>query len=95
MCIRDRKYTGRDNPTDLDRYMSHVAKVLKQKSEQFGMYMPRIFIEPGRSIVGPAGLTLYTVGDVKTIPDIRTYVAVDGSMCDNPRYALYQAAYDV
>ncbi len=89
------KYTGRDNPTDLDRYMSHVAKVLKQKSEQFGMYMPRIFIEPGRSIVGPAGLTLYTVGDVKTIPDIRTYVAVDGSMCDNPRYALYQAAYDV
>ena len=89
------KYTGRDNPTDLDRYMSHVAKVHKQKSEQFGMYMPRIFIEPGRSIVGPAGLTLYTVGDVKTIPDIRTYVAVDGSMCDNPRYALYQAAYDV
>ncbi|MEE1026321.1 MAG: diaminopimelate decarboxylase, partial [Acutalibacteraceae bacterium] len=53
-----------------------------------------VYIEPGRSIVGPAGITLYTVGSIKTIPDVRTYVSVDGGMCDNPRYALYGAEYD-
>ena len=57
--------------------------------------MPKIYIEPGRSIVGEAGLTLYTVGAVKTIKDVRTYVAIDGGMADNPRYALYQAEYDI
>ncbi len=51
-------------------------------------------IEPGRSIVGPAGVTLYTVGSVKEIPGVRTYVAVDGGMCDNPRYILYQSEYE-
>ena len=50
-------------------------------------------IEPGRSVVAPAGITLYTVGGVKEIPDVRTYVSVDGGMPDNPRYALYQAEY--
>ena len=50
--------------------------------------------EPGRSIVGGAGLTLYTVMAKKEIPDIRTYVLVDGGMCDNPRYALYQSRYE-
>ena len=57
--------------------------------------MPKIYIEPGRSIVGEAGLTLYKVGAVKTIKDVRTYVAIDGGMTDNPRYALYQAEYDI
>ena len=52
-------------------------------------------IEPGRSIVGPAGTTLYTVGAVKTIPGIRNYVSVDGGMTDNPRYVLYQSEYSV
>jgi len=55
---------------------------------------PTLFVvEPGRSIVGEAGTTLYTVGDIKTIPEIRTYVSVDGGMSDNPRPALYQAEY--
>lgn len=51
-------------------------------------------IEPGRSIAGPAGITLYTAGAVKEIPDIRTYVSVNGGMVDNPRYILYQAEYE-
>ncbi len=51
-------------------------------------------MEPGRSIVGEAGITLYTVGAVKDIPGIRKYVSVDGGMGDNPRYALYQAEYE-
>ena len=59
------------------------------------MELPTLVMEPGRSIVGPAGLTVYTVGSVKEIPNVRTYVSVDGGMTDNPRYALYQAAYEV
>ena len=55
--------------------------------------MPRIILEPGRSLVAAAGITLYTVGSVKTIPGFRTYVSVDGGMPDNPRYALYQSQY--
>ena len=51
-------------------------------------------LEPGRSIVGSSGITLYTVGSIKEIPNIRTYVAVDGGMTDNPRYALYQSEYE-
>lgn len=57
--------------------------------------MPYILMEPGRSIVGPAGITLYTVGSVKEIPGVRTYVSVDGGMTDNPRYALYQSEYQI
>ena len=57
--------------------------------------MPFVFIEPGRAIVGAECVTLYTVGSVKTIPNIRTYVSVDGGMGDNPRYILYQSDYEV
>ena len=57
--------------------------------------MPYLAIEPGRSIVGEAGVTLYTAGAIKTIPGIKTYVAVDGGMFENPRYALYQSKYCV
>ena len=53
-----------------------------------------MFIEPGRSIAGPAGITLYTVGARKEIPNIRTYVSIDGGMADNPRYILYGSEYD-
>jgi diaminopimelate decarboxylase len=55
--------------------------------------MPEILMEPGRSIVADAGLTLYTVGSVKTITGYKSYVSVDGGMPDNPRYALYSSAY--
>ena len=62
-------------------------------SHKYNIKIPFIYIEPGRSIVAPAGLTLYTVGSVKEIKDIKNYVAVDGGMSDNPRYALYNAKY--
>ena len=55
--------------------------------------MPEIHMEPGRSIVGAAGMTLYTVGSVKRIPGYKNYVSVDGGMADNPRFALYRSQY--
>ena len=73
--------------------LSSVSKAAHAACEKYGLQIPRIYIEPGRSIVGEAGITLYTVGDIKTIPNIRTYVAIDGGMYENPRYALYQSDY--
>ena len=58
-----------------------------------GLATPQLIIEPGRWIVGPAAVALYTVGSIKRIPGVRTYVAVDGGMADNPRPALYSASY--
>lgn len=89
------KYTDNDNPTAYDNYMNSVSKAVHAKAEQYDLPVPFVYIEPGRSIVGEAGITLYTVGAVKTIPDIRTYVSIDGGMCDNIRYALYQSEYTV
>ncbi len=89
------KYTDDDNPIPYENYMEKVSVVIKEKSEEYSLPCPFIIIEPGRSIVGEAGTTLYTVGSVKEIPDIRTYVSVDGGMYENPRVALYQAEYDM
>ena len=75
--------------------MKSVAATVKKCCDELGVKVPFILIEPGRSIVGSAGLTLYTVGAVKTIPDVRTYVSVDGGMGDNPRYILYQSSYEI
>jgi len=65
------------------------------QAKRAGFPIPKLMVEPGRSIVGEAGLTLYTAGVVKEIPSIRTYVSVDGGMSDNPRPALYQAEYEI
>ncbi len=89
------KYTEEDAPVAYEKYMEKVsAKVAEVCTEQ-KLTQPFILIEPGRSIAAPAGITLYTVGGKKVIPNIRTYVSVDGGMGDNPRYALYQSKYDV
>ncbi len=89
------KYTEEDAPVAYEKYMEKVsAKVAEVCAEQ-KLTQPFILIEPGRSIAAPAGITLYTVGGKKVIPNIRTYVSVDGGMGDNPRYALYQSKYDV
>ncbi len=87
------QYIQENDPVPYHRYMEKVSKVVKETCEKLGFPTPFILIEPGRSIVGAAGLTLYRVGAVKTIPGVRTYVSVDGGMTDNPRYALYQADY--
>ena len=72
-----------------------LAAHLKEETERLGLPMPRFLMEPGRSIVADAGMTLYTVGSVKCIPGYKQYAAVDGGMTDNPRYALYQSRYTV
>ncbi len=87
-------YTDEDNRIEYPSYMEAVSKIIHESAENLGIKLPFILMEPGRSIVGEAGTTLYTVGAVKTIPNIRTYVSVDGGMFDNPRYILYGAKYD-
>lgn len=87
------RYTEKDNPTNYENYIEAVSKAVKQKSEEYKIGVPYIYIEPGRSITGEAGITLYTVGSVKTIPNVRTYVSIDGGMGDNIRYALYGSEY--
>ncbi len=87
------RYTPDNDPAPLDAYMEPVAAAIGAACRRTGMATPFIILEPGRSIVGPAGVTLYRVGGVKKIPGVRTYVSVDGGMFDNPRYALYQSRY--
>lgn len=88
------KYLVDDDPVPYETYMERVSKVVISECETLGIEQPSILIEPGRSIAAPAGLTLYTVGARKEIPNIRTYVSIDGGMCDNPRYILYQSEYE-
>lgn len=87
------KYIPEHEPAEYDRYMERVSAVVHRVCEAHKLPVPFITIEPGRSVVGSAGITLYTVGAVKDIPNVRTYVSVDGGMTDNPRYALYKSEY--
>lgn len=89
------RYTEEDAPVGYDKYMEKVSEKVKEVCTEKNIKLPFILIEPGRSIAAPAGITLYTVGGRKEIPNIRTYVSIDGGMGDNPRYALYQSKYDV
>ena len=87
------KYTEYDSEIDYADAISKIAKVVTDFCEKNNVDMPKVILEPGRSLVAAAGATLYTVGSVKNIPDFRTYISVDGGMPDNPRYALYQSQY--
>ena len=87
------QYTPQDHTVPYEAYMQAVSKAVHAKCREHRLTVPKIMIEPGRSVVGEAGLTLYTVGDVKEIRDVRNYVAVDGGMFENPRYSLYRAEY--
>lgn len=86
-------YTADDDPIEYDKYIEHVAEIVKDTAKKRGVKMPHIFMEPGRSIVASAGITLYTIGGIKDIKNVRKYVSVDGGMGDNPRYILYQSEY--
>lgn len=88
------KYTEGDTPVDYEGYIESVSGVIRDICAKMGIEMPFIYMEPGRSIVGDAGITLYTVGSVKDIKDVRKYVSIDGGMGDNPRYILYGAEHD-
>ncbi|OYD09771.1 diaminopimelate decarboxylase [Paludifilum halophilum] len=87
------RYNGDDSPLPVEQYVEAIAEAVRSgfaDAEQ----LPEIWVEPGRSIVGEAGTTLYTVGTIKEIPGVRKYISVDGGMNDNPRTALYQASYE-
>ncbi len=86
-------YTEEDAPPSIDELADVICDKLVEAIGHYDLPPPRLFLEPGRSIVGTAGVTLYTVGPVKHIPGVRTYVAVDGGLSDNPRPALYDAIY--
>jgi len=83
-----------DDPSTIEDYAKVVVDGIKEACEARGLNTPRIAVEPGRSIVASAGVTLYTVGSIKEIPNIRTYISVDGGMTDNIRTSLYQAHYE-
>ncbi len=86
-------YLAADDPVDYSAYMRRVAAVMKEEAAKSGLPLPFVILEPGRSIVGSAGTTLYEVGNVKTVPGGKQYAAVDGGMTDNIRPALYEAEY--
>ena len=87
------KYTESDPDFIYDSFVKKILDKVERYCVENGMSCPQVLIEPGRSITGAAGITLYTVGSVKNIPGIRNYVSVDGGMCDNPRYILYKSEY--
>jgi len=88
------RYQEGDQPPSLDEYAEAVTSAVKERCRQRDFPLPRLIQEPGRKIVGEAGTTLYTVGVVKEIAGVRTYVSVDGGLSDNPRPALYDARYE-
>ncbi len=87
------RYVESDQVIDYEKNIELIAKHVKDNVAKYNLTMPSIRMEPGRSIVGASGITLYTVGSVKEITGFKNYVAIDGGMTDNPRYALYQADY--
>jgi diaminopimelate decarboxylase len=88
------RYQNEHAPPAIAVYAETLLGAITSQCDKHGLPVPRLLCEPGRSIVGEAGITLYTVGTIKTIPGVRTYVAVDGGMGDNPRPALYDAVYE-
>jgi diaminopimelate decarboxylase len=88
------RYIASNDPPELSEAAHIIAQEVKKNAEELGLEPPFLVLEPGRSVVAPAGVTVYTVGSVKEIPGIRTYVSVDGGMTDNPRYALYGSVYE-
>lgn len=88
------RYTEEDEPMPATYYVEKIVESIKQQVKESGIAMPEIWIEPGRSLVGDAGTTIYSIGSEKVVPNVRKYVSVDGGMSDNIRPALYQAKYE-
>ncbi|HAE62054.1 MAG TPA: diaminopimelate decarboxylase [Eubacteriaceae bacterium] len=86
-------YLKDDSVFDIDEYVQKLVEFAKDKCRELGLEFPKLLVEPGRFIVGTAGVTLYEIGTVKEIPHTRKYVSVDGGMADNPRPGLYDALY--
>ena len=88
-------YTRDQQPPAIAEYAKAIVETLEATCNELGLARPALLVEPGRSIIGPAGVALYRIGAIKDIPGVRKYVSVDGGMGDNIRPALYQASYEV
>ncbi len=88
-------YVEGDERIEFESFMKPVSERIHELCAEKGLKFPKILIEPGRSVIAEAGVTLYTVGAVKNIPNIRTYVSIDGGMSDNPRYIMYGSPYTI
>lgn len=89
------RYLEKQPQVNYCQKIEELSKIISTQCEELGLCVPKIAMEPGRSIVADAGMTLYTVGSVKEITGYKNYVSVDGGMTDNPRYTLYEAPYTV
>lgn len=89
------RYVAAQPTIDIAENIRTVGEFMQRRARELDIPLPLVAIEPGRSIVADAGLTLYTVGTVKRIPGYKTYVSVDGGMTDNPRFALYGSPYTI
>lgn len=87
------KYTEQDDPPSIDEWVKRICDAVMAACETHSLPLPKLLAEPGRSIIGPACITAYTVGSQKTVPGSRRYVTVDGGMSDNPRPITYQSVY--
>jgi diaminopimelate decarboxylase len=88
------KYLESDLPPSIENFVNLIVDSVENEVRKNNLIMPKILIEPGRSIVAEAGITLYTIGNIKEIPGIRKYLIIDGGMTDNPRPILYEATYE-
>lgn len=87
------KYTSEDTPLELHSFIAKITSLLSVQCKKHNLTEPKLCLEPGRSIAGNAGLTIYRVGLIKEIPEIKSYIFVDGGMADNPRPIIYQSKY--
>ncbi|WP_009630596.1 diaminopimelate decarboxylase [Synechocystis sp. PCC 7509] len=87
------RYTESDDPPSIDEWVQTICHAVKNACTTENLPLPKLLCEPGRSLVGSACITAYTIGSSKVIPEIRTYIAVDGGMSDNPRPITYQSVY--
>ncbi|MBR5188428.1 MAG: diaminopimelate decarboxylase, partial [Clostridia bacterium] len=89
------RYVESDPEISITENINAIGAYIRKKCAETELSLPTIYMEPGRSIVADAGMTLYTVGTVKEIEGFKNYVSIDGGMTDNPRYTLYQSAYTI
>lgn len=88
------KYTDADSPVSISDFVNNIIERVKNGCQKYHLPIPKIMVEPGRSIVAEAGITLYRIGAIKKIKGLKKYLIVDGGMADNPRPSLYDARYD-
>jgi diaminopimelate decarboxylase len=86
-------YTEADDPPSIDEWVRVICEGIQKACQEHQLPLPKLLAEPGRSLIGSACVTAYTIGSQKTVPGIRTYIAVDGGMSDNPRPITYQSVY--